>query len=64
MVDYRKLKSGEKLKFHTEEFDGNFEVFGEVVDVYDDHATMTDYRDIYWIDDDTAELFYKVEGAK
>ncbi|MCD8013317.1 MAG: hypothetical protein LUG99_09095 [Lachnospiraceae bacterium] len=59
MVDYRKLKTGDRLHMHTEEFDGVYDSDGVVSLVDAEHALMTEADGTRnWIDDDTAFQFF------
>lgn len=62
MLDYRNLKIGDKLHFHSEEFDGVSDVNGVVTEVEVDHAIMKSDGISYWIDDYTADLFSREGG--
>ena len=60
MVDYRKLRVGDRLHLHTEEFDGVYDTDGVVTMVAADHALMTEPDGTRnWIDDDTAFEFFR-----
>ncbi|MCD7824243.1 MAG: hypothetical protein LUG86_09580 [Oscillospiraceae bacterium] len=60
MVNYRTLKVGDKVHFHAEEFDGTSDWDGTITKTESDHAIMgTADGDSYWIDDDTADMFYR-----
>ena len=60
MVDYRKLKVGDRLHLHTEEFDGVYDTDGVVTEVKTDHAIMAEPDGTHnWIDANTAFEFYR-----
>lgn len=64
MKDWRKLKKGDLVHMHTEEFDGIGDWDGVITDVSADHAIMTEADGSRnWIDDDTAYLFRRVKAA-
>ena len=61
MVNFRKLKMGDKLVYRWDDFDGYGQKDVIVTKIEDDHA-IASYTDListenYWIDDGTAEMF-------
>ena len=57
MKDWRNLKTGDRVIYHTEEFDGSITETGNITEVHEDHAILRVNGMNLWIDDNTEYLF-------
>lgn len=65
MVDFRELEVGEQLLFYSNDFDGKMEFTGTVSSVDGDHAILKDAEGFdWWIDEDTADQFFRPEETR
>lgn len=59
--DFRELEIGEKIVVSIEEFDGRIYAEGEVIEKYDDHAIVSARGIRWWADQDTIDLFKRIQ---
>ena len=60
--DWKSLKVGDEVIFHSVEFDGSFTERATVKEVHQDHLILEcdDYN--LWLDDGTQDLFYNLQS--
>lgn len=59
MREWKALKSGDRISFHWNDFDGYGVAHGRVTEVSTDHAVARIDGNNYWIDDETQNMFSK-----
>ena len=57
MKDWNRLKVGDKITFHWDEFDGSGSLHGRVAEVHADYVIVRIDGHGYWLDDDTQDMF-------